>query len=196
MRASRLVTLFLLLAAAVQAAARTGTWTPLAPASATRVYHSTSILLPDATVLNAGGGLPPWGEPPPPPPPRDPPNPAYEAGPFHSTAQIFSPPYLHRGARPSIIKAPRIPVSYGDRFLVTTAEAADIRQVNLLHPGAVTHAFDESQRFVPLAFALEGTTGLQVTAPANGNIAPPGHYMLFILNSKGIPSVARWITIQ
>jgi hypothetical protein len=169
---------------------RTGTWRALAPASVTRVYHSTALLLPDATVLSAGGGLPPWGEPPPPPPPGLPP---YEAGPFHANAQIFSPPYLHRGTRPTIAKAPTA-IKYGERFDVTTVDAANIGQVTLLHPGAVTHAFDESQRFVRLNFTVEGQI-LHVTAPANGNIAPPGQYMLFILTKDGIPSVAKWVVV-
>ncbi|HKO56952.1 MAG TPA: galactose oxidase-like domain-containing protein [Thermoanaerobaculia bacterium] len=170
---------------------KTGTWRGLGTASVTRVYHSIAILLPDATVLNAGGGLPPWGEPPPPPPPGLPP---YEAGPFHNSAQIYSPPYLFRGARPVIATAPAA-IRYGERFTVATPNAADIGKVTFLHPGAVTHAFDQSQRFVSLSFTVEGGN-LRVTAPANGNIAPPGHYMLFILSKNGVPSVAKWVTIQ
>ncbi|HEV7923329.1 MAG TPA: galactose oxidase-like domain-containing protein [Thermoanaerobaculia bacterium] len=170
---------------------KSGRWTSLAPAAVTRVYHSIALLLPDGTVLNAGGGLPPWGEPPPPPPPGVPP---YEAGPFHDSAQVYSPPYLFRGTRPAITAAPAT-IRYGERFAVTTPNPADIGSVTFIHPGAVTHAFDESQRFVRLAFTVNGSQ-LQVTAPANGNIAPPGHYMLFVLNKAGVPSVARWVAIQ
>jgi hypothetical protein len=166
-------------------------WTSMAPAAVTRVYHSIALLLPDGTVLNAGGGLPPWGTPPPTPPPGVPP---YEAGPFHSTAQIYSPPYLFRGARPVIAAAPAA-IGYGTRVNVTTPNAAQIGAVNLIHPGAVTHAFDESQRFVPLPFDVEGNI-LHVTTPAKGAIAPPGPYMLFILNKEGVPSLAKWVTLQ
>jgi hypothetical protein len=170
---------------------KTGTWRRVAPASQTRVYHSISLLLPDGTVLNAGGGLPPWGEPPPPPPP---PLRPYEAGPVHNNGQIYSPPYLFRGGRPTVTTSPKT-IHYGERFTVETPDAATISQVTLLHPGAVTHAFDQGQRFVRLAFVVEGGN-LQVTAPPNGNIAPPGHYMLFILSEKGAPSLARAVTIQ
>ena len=61
-------------------------------------------------------------------------------------------------------------------------------------PAAVTHNFDENSRFVPLGFS-RGPGGLQITAPPNANFAPPGPYLLWIVDSNGVPSVARWITI-
>jgi hypothetical protein len=65
----------------------------------------------------------------------------------------------------------------------------------LIAPAAVTHNFDENARYVPLNFtSVDG--GLQVTAPANGNLAPPGRYMLFLVDGNGVPSVASWITIS
>ncbi|HEV7425609.1 MAG TPA: galactose oxidase-like domain-containing protein [Thermoanaerobaculia bacterium] len=172
----------------------TGKWSTMAKASIIRVYHSTSLLLPDATVLNAGGGLPPWGEPPPKPLPGAPSGTSYEAGPFHNSAQIYSPPYLFKGARPVISSAPAA-VKYGEAFTVDTPDAANIAAVTWIHPGAVTHAFDESQRFVRLKFtAYEGK--LTVTAPDRDTISPPGPYMLFILNRAGVPSVAKFVTIR
>ena len=67
----------------------TGKWTTMAKASVIRVYHSTSVLLPDATVLNAGGGLPPWGDPPPQPKPGAPPGTSYERQGRFRTARRF-----------------------------------------------------------------------------------------------------------
>ena len=64
----------------------------------------------------------------------------------------------------------------------------------LTAPAAVTHNFDENNRYVPLGFSVTGG-GVQVTAPANGNVAPPGPYLLWIVDGNGVPSVARWITI-
>jgi hypothetical protein len=58
----------------------------------------------------------------------------------------------------------------------------------------VTHAFDQNQRFVPVTFA-RSAGGLTVSAPASAAIAPPGHYMLFLLDADGIPSVARIVRI-
>lgn len=172
----------------------TGKWRTLAKASVIRVYHSISLLLPDATVLNAGGGLPPWGEPPPKPLPDAPPGNRYSAGPFQNSAQIYSPPYLFKGPRPSITSAPST-VGYGETFSVVTPDAANIEMVTWIRPGAVTHAFDESQRFMRLGFTkAEGK--LTVTAPDRDTVSPPGHYMLFILNRAGVPSVSKMVTIH
>jgi len=168
----------------------TGVWTVMAPAARPRLYHSVALLLPDATVLNAGGGLPPWGQPPPPPPPGQPP---YEAGPFQNNAQIYSPPYLFRGARPVIKSAPA-KVRYAESFFVETADGGVISDVTLIRLGAVTHAFNQNQGFIRLKFSVtEG--GLTVVAPDRGTIAPPGPYMLFILNRNGVPSVAKILTV-
>jgi hypothetical protein len=61
--------------------------------------------------------------------------------------------------------------------------------------GAVTHAFDQNQRYVPLTFQ-QATGGLTVQAPSSSNLAPPGYYMLFIVNANGVPSVAAMVNIQ
>jgi PKD repeat protein len=79
--------------------------------------------------------------------------------------------------------------SYGGTFQVNTSAAASISSVVLVRPGSQTHAFDMDQRLVGLSFTA-GTGVLNVTAPPNGNIAPPGYYMLFALTSAGVPSVA------
>ena len=72
------------------------------------------------------------------------------------------------------------------------ATARASRRWRSIRPGAATHAFDENQRFVPLTFS-QTTGGLTVQAPANANLAPPGHYMLFIVNTAGVPSVAPFV---
>src|SRR5262245_10186526 len=148
----------------------TGQFTVMASIAVYRGYHSTALLLPDGRVLSAGGNV---------------------AGP---NAQIFSPPYLFAGDRPAISSAPSR-AGYGQSVFVGTADAATITQVTLLRTGSVTHTFDESQRFLRLSFTVTDN-GLNVTMPANGNLAPPGYYMLFLLNSSGVPSVARIIQIS
>ena len=75
---------------------------------------------------------------------------------------------------------------------MTTADAASITAVSLVRPGSVTHGFDEDQRFLSLAFTT-GSGTLSIQAPANANLAPPGYYMLFLVNSAGIPSVAPFV---
>jgi hypothetical protein len=118
-------------------------------------------------------------------------------GEYHGTspdqlnAEIYSPPYLFKGARPTVTSAPST-LTYGSQFTVQTPDAANISSVALLRLGSVTHAFNENQRYVPLTFSA-GTGSLNVTAPANANFAPPGYYMLFIVNNTGVPSVAVFV---
>jgi galactose oxidase len=160
---------------------QTGQWSELAPFSqdVKRLYHSTAALLPDGRVLSAGGGLPAADN---------------DNNRNYPNAQVFSPPYLFAGARPSIASLPPT-LRYGARFIVKTPDAASIRQVTLLRLGSVTHAFDQSQRFVRLAPPAQVPGGLEVTAPARGEIAPPGPYLLFILNGAGVPSVAKVVEL-
>src|SRR4029077_5078656 len=148
----------------------TGQFTIMASIGKYRGYHSTALLLPDGRVLSAGGNV---------------------GGP---NAQLFSPPYLFAGARPSIASAPTS-ASYGQSVFVGTPDAASISQVTLLRAGSTTHTNDMSQRFMRLGFT-KTSTGLNVTMPANANLAPPGYYMLFILNGSGVPSVASIIQIS
>ena len=148
----------------------TEAWSTLAASQVTRVYHSTALLLPDGRVLHSGSGD--------------------GAGlPRELNAEIFSPPYLFRGPRPSITTAPGS-VSYAQRFPLATPEAPRVVRVTLVRIGSVTHGFDQNQRFIELSFQ-RSAGGLTVTAPANGNLAPPGDYLLFIVGSTGVPSVGK-----
>jgi galactose oxidase len=144
------------------------TWASMAGYQRYRGYHSTALLLPDGRVLSAGGD----GQP---------------------NAEVFSPPYLFKGARPTISSAPTT-VSYGQNFTVSTPEAANINKVSFIKLSSVTHAFNMDQRFCNLSFT-RGSGTLTVTAPADANLAPPGHYMLFVLNGTGVPSVARIVRL-
>jgi hypothetical protein len=150
----------------------TEAYTLMAPMPHPRIYHSTALLMPDGRVLSAGGG---------------------RYGPNYLEAEFWSPPYLFKGPRPTITSAPST-LGYGGSFFVGTA-ATDIRAVNLMRTGAVTHAFNQNQRFLPLAFQ-QTTGGLTVQMPSGPNAAPPGYYMLFILNANGVPSVAPIIKVQ
>jgi hypothetical protein len=78
---------------------------------------------------------------------------------------------------------------------VGTPDAANISSVTLVRLGAVTHAFDANQRLLKLTFQ-PGPGGLTVQAPSAATLAPPGHYMLFILGANGVPSVASIVKIQ
>jgi galactose oxidase len=164
---------------------KTGKWTVLAAAAVDRCYHSTAVLLPDATVLNAGGGE------------YSPNNDGMENPPddTHKDAQIFSPPYVFTGsARPEITTAPA-EVTYGATFDVGTPNPADIGQVTWLRLSSTTHAFNGSQRINFLKFSATPTS-VTVTAPASPNVCPAGYYMLFVLNRANVPSVAKIVRIK
>jgi hypothetical protein len=153
----------------------TGTWSTLASMSVRRMYHSTAVLLPDARVFVAGSGA--------------------NGDTNLYDGEYYSPPYLFRGARPAIASAPQS-AAYGQTFVVGTPNAADIGKVTLVALSSTTHEFNQNQRFVPLAFApTPDGAGLAVTVPSNPNVAPAGYYMLFIVNSTGVPSVARMLRI-
>jgi len=66
--------------------------------------------------------------------------------------------------------------------------------VRWIRLGAVTHAFDASQRANTLKFTRTATS-VRVTTPASGKLAPPGYYLLFILNRNGVPSVGRIVRV-
>ena len=85
---------------------------------------------------------------------------------------------------------------YGSTFVVKTPDANNISSIALIRAGADTHAFDMDQRMIGLSFTNQGNGTLRVAAPANGNLAPPGYYMLFLVNSAGVPSVAKWMQIR
>jgi hypothetical protein len=86
-------------------------------------------------------------------------------------------------------------VAYGSSLTVSTPNAGSIAKVSLIALGSVTHAFDMGQRFMWLTFT-KGASALSVQAPASRNTAPPGYYMLFILDSTGVPSKAKIIQLH
>jgi hypothetical protein len=157
----------------------TGHWTTLAANSIMRVYHSVSLLLPNGTVLHGSSGDAMAGTVPVPP---------------QRNHEIFSPPYLFKGVRPTITSAPT-GVGYNQSFSVATPNAAQITEVRWIRLGTVTHAFDAGQRANKLDFAVSGGN-VEVTVPAGPRLAPPGHYMLFILNRNGVPSDGKIIQVQ
>ena len=163
----------------------TGQWRTLAAMQITRQYHSTALLLADGRVLSSGGGI--CGT-------------CDQVGYLGKNAEVFSPPYLFESDG---TLAPRPAIDCGAGRLRATARRSRSRpgirrrsaKWRLVRLGANTHSVDMEQRYVPLSFTA-GATSLTATAPANANVAPPGPYMLFIVNANGVPSVAHMVTVQ
>jgi hypothetical protein len=154
----------------------TGAWSVIGQIAAARNYHSTAVLQPDGTVLVAGGG--------------------HEdslSNPGQYSAQIYSPSYSFGGTRPTISSAPGT-IAYGSSFTLASPDAASISAINLVSFAADTHQADMDQHFVPLTFTA-GSGSLAVQAPVSGAYAPPGNYMLFIVNGSGVPSLAATVHV-
>jgi hypothetical protein len=164
----------------------TGNWKTLASMAVTRQYHATSLLLPDGRVLSAGGGVCGTCAP---------------VGYLAKNAEIFTPPYLFKkdgsgqlAPRPTISSAPSA-AGYGSQIQIGTPNASSIQKVALVRLGSVTHDNNMEQRYVPLEFT-GGTGMVRATIPASVDVAPPGYYMLFIINADGVPSVAKMVQLD
>jgi len=159
-------------------------------AAYSRLYHSTALLLPDATVMSMGS------------------NPGAR-GSYEAAIEIYTPPYLFdtndhliTSNRPTITAVSSPVVGYNSALSLGYTSTAGITSAVLVRPGSVTHAFDMEQRLIGLcgpAPQQPNCTGanntLNVTTPPNPNIAPPGYYMLFLLDSNGVPSKAAFIQL-
>ena len=121
------------------------------------------------------------------------------AGWYNSKIEIYSPPYLFKGSRPTIFNSPDI-VHHGSTFTIDTPEASEISKVVFVRPMAVTHQTDSEQRVIELLPIIHiSSTQLELTAPDGGHphpMAPRGHYMMFIINNSNIPSEAKWIYLH
>src|SRR5881394_911693 len=167
----------------------TNTMDSAGTAAYSRLYHSTALLLPDATVVSTGS------------------NPG-NRGSYEPAIEIYTPSYLYdtndhliSSTRPQITGLSFSgPIHYGVPFSVSYSSTSPISSAVLVRPGSSTHASDMDQRLIGLCGATSpcsasGNT-LSLTTPSNGSIAPPGYYMLFLLDSAGVPSIARFIQLS
>ena len=153
-------------------------WSTLAPMALIRLYHLTALLLPDGRVFVAGGGRP-----------------AADGEVDNHSAELFSPPYLFKGPRPTILSAPPA-ASWSNTFLVKTPDALEISQRHSRTPRIGDSRFrSPNLRFLTLS-ASAAPGGVMVIMPSNPNLAPPGHYMMFLVNGNGVPSVASMIRVD
>jgi len=165
----------------------TNTWTAVAtPNIHDRVYHSIALLLPDGRVVTGGGN-----------PQRlnlclangEPPEDCQDM-----RLEIYSPAYMTQ-IRPVIQEAPPS-IKYAQTITLQTPQAETIKWVHLLKPMATTHSCDTEQRLVDLPITSGTPTSLTVAVTNNPNLAPPGYYMLFIVDNDGVPSVASRVQLS
>ena len=150
----------------------TGSWQTLdEPATVLRNYHSTALLMPDGRVWTAGGNSPTQ-------PPQAP-------GLAQKQIEIFTPPYP-AGERPTIASCARV-LEYDDIIFIGSPQARAIRAVTLMRCGSSTHAFNGDQRCIFLSFLAVDSNTLQVATPPDAAIAPPGNYMVFLVDDAGRP---------
>ena len=150
----------------------TESWKQVPPHVYGRMYHATTVLLPDGRVLVAG----------------------QDSGNSMFFGEIYNPPYLYRGERPELTAAPQR-ATWDRPFSLAVPDAASISAVAMIAPSTVTHSFNNSQRYVDLDFEVVQTGVIRATAPLNGNHAPPGYYMLFVVNEESVPAVAEFIRV-
>jgi plastocyanin len=139
-----------------------------------RGYHSAAILLPDGSVI-VGGDT----------------NGGGDGGSIPN--ERYLPSYFFK-PRPTITAAPAT-IAYGAGFSVQTALPNAIAEVVLMRPGAVTHAFNHNQRYVGCTITGATANAVQATAPPDGNVAPAGHYLLFLVDHDRVPSLGAWVRL-
>ena len=159
-----------------------GQWTLGASATIPRLYHSNALLLPDGSVLTAGGGAP---------------------GPVKNlNAEIYYPPYLYANdgsgnpaVRPALSAVPSSLV-VGQQLTVAVGPTDQITRLTLVRTGSASHANNSDQRFIDLTPNLVQTAQqISATLPTDPTALLPGYYMLFAINQAGVPSIASILLI-
>ncbi|KAI8948912.1 hypothetical protein F4801DRAFT_580950 [Xylaria longipes] len=159
----------------------TNTWHTLASIAVPRTYHSMALLLPDATVISGGGGLCGTG-----------------CVQNHFDLQVFSPPYLFnsdgtRATQPVIDSVSSTEVSPGASLTITTQQS--VASFSLVRYGSATHTINTDQRRVPLSVDSVAGLAYNVTLPTDSGVLVPGYWMVFAIDSAGVPSIATTIKI-
>jgi len=155
----------------------TGAWRRVADMGQFREYHAVTLLVPDGRVLTTGGTVIDF---------QNPPNSA--------DVEAFTPPYLFRGVRPEISALSTDTPTLGSVVTASVFPQTRVTSAVLVGTGATTHWVDAGvPRRLVVPVTHTGTT-VTMTMPADGNVLPAGHYMLFLMVDD-IPSVARIVRV-
>jgi len=169
-------------------------YTTLARSTIPRLYHSTTALTTNGTVLVAGcdrcGKVVT--------------NLTFAPSPAKAEyrSEIFYPPFWYdMDKKPQILDAPS-EVEYGEEFTVSFSALTGanpnvtVTSAVFLAPSSTTHSFNTNQRVVNLVMLSGPENGeIVLQAPPSPNHAPPQLYMLFLLNERTYSS-AVWIKLK
>jgi hypothetical protein len=148
-------------------------WVTLSAATVPRVYHATALLLPDGSVWTASSTV--------------------NTCTTELRTEIFKPSYFSV-TRPTISGTPTVG-GYGQTIVIPTPSPSSISRVSLTRLGATTHHYEANVRLLWLQITARAGSSITVSAPLNSKLAPPGYYMIHVLDSTLVPSVAKIIQI-
>jgi hypothetical protein len=147
-----------------------------------RGYHSNAVVLPDGRIMVTGDEAQQIAN-----------DPDIQDD-MDGSIEIYEPAYLHNGDRPDLSAVPRRTIGYDDRFRVLSSNPDEVRRAVLLAPTTATHSVNFSQRHLDVRIKSRGDGALELQAPPSAQAAPPGYYMLFLLNEEGVPSTAKFVS--
>jgi galactose oxidase len=156
-------------------------FTQMAPNSIPRTYHSFALLMLDGTVISGGGGL------------------CGTCSTNHFDAQIYTPQYLLNSdgsyaQRPNILSMSSNTVALGGSITFTTN--MPIASMSMIRYGSATHTVDTDQRRYSAPFSNPSGNTYTMTVPTDPGIVLPGYWMMFAMNSAGVPAVAQTVLVQ
>ena len=146
-----------------------------------RLYHSSALLLPDGKIIAAESTGHKWST-----------NPEH----YEKELEIIIPPYLKDNPhRPQIIGCP-LQISYNTNFEIQSPDSSEVIQVVLIKNSSTTHNNNMDQRCLVVPISYQTNNTLKLSSPKDRTYAPPGYYMLFLLNKNRIPSIANFIHLS
>lgn len=161
-----------------------GTWRLGPVQRLPRGYHSNAVLLPDGSIMVTGDELQQIAN-----------NPDIKSG-MNGTIELYKPAYLYQGGRPTLTGISGESAGYDSNLRVSSSTPARVSKAVLMAPITSTHSIDTSQRRLELPIVSRAGDKLVLRTPVSAKDAPPGYYMLFLLDDRGVPSVAKWVQIK
>lgn len=155
-------------------------WIKAQPMTIPRLYHATALLLSDGSVLTTGTDGE-WNKPP--------------FNKDQKNLELFRPWYFFASSRPEITNLTE-EIHYNEKFKIRYFHDKDISKVIIIKPSSVTHSINTEQRLVELELSSKSSNELEITSPPSGMIAPPGYYMLFLIDKEEVPSKSKFIRIS